>query len=107
LMEKLIRHQQADPIPVESLNPNVPAELADIVRRMMAKRPEDRYRTPAGMAVAVKPFCRTPNTGASVPRPAVRSAPAAEQTHHQEDTPIHNILGDSGSLMIGDSRTVG
>src|SRR5205807_2986037 len=38
LMQKLIQHQQAEPPPTESLNPDVPPALSLVVRRMMAKK---------------------------------------------------------------------
>src|SRR5207244_3279549 len=42
--------------PVEQLRPVVPPGVAAIVRRMMAKQPEDRYSTPAELAHALEPF---------------------------------------------------
>ncbi|GIW80171.1 MAG: hypothetical protein KatS3mg105_1978 [Gemmatales bacterium] len=46
LMEKLIKHRLEQPTPIETLRPEVPAAVIDIVRRMMAKEPKDRYQTP-------------------------------------------------------------
>lgn len=40
-----IQHVQAEPKPLASLRPDLPAELCVIVQRMMAKRPEDRYQS--------------------------------------------------------------
>ncbi|MGE3807970.1 MAG: protein kinase [Gemmataceae bacterium] len=45
--EKLLRHQQAEPKPVERRRPDVTSQLATVLRKMMAKRPEDRYQQPA------------------------------------------------------------
>ena len=45
--QKLMKHQMRDPVPVTKLAPGVPPDLARIVNTMMAKRPEDRYETPA------------------------------------------------------------
>jgi hypothetical protein len=42
-----------DPQPVERLRPDVPSEIAALVRKMMAKKPEDRYQTPAEVAAAL------------------------------------------------------
>jgi formylglycine-generating enzyme required for sulfatase activity/tRNA A-37 threonylcarbamoyl transferase component Bud32 len=50
MTEKLIKHQLHEPVPVEQLRPDVPPEVAAIVRKLMAKRPEDRYQTPAEVA---------------------------------------------------------
>jgi serine/threonine protein kinase/WD40 repeat protein len=46
LMEKMYKHQFDVAIPVEQLRGEIPSELGDIVRKLMAKRPEDRYQTP-------------------------------------------------------------
>jgi hypothetical protein len=53
LMEKLIRHKQSQPEPVEKLRPEVPAAIAKVVRRLMARRPEDRYQTPSELVAAL------------------------------------------------------
>jgi serine/threonine protein kinase len=52
-IKKINRHQCEEPQPVEQLRPDLPAEVAGIVRRLMAKRPEDRYQTPAEVAAAL------------------------------------------------------
>jgi serine/threonine-protein kinase len=50
LTEKLLRHQSVEPPGVEKIRRGVPAPLANAVRRMLAKRPADRYQTPAEVA---------------------------------------------------------
>jgi serine/threonine protein kinase len=47
LTQKLLRHQQREPVPVEQVRPDVPAPVVSVLRRMMAKKPEDRYHAPA------------------------------------------------------------
>ncbi len=56
LPEKLYLHQMVDPEPLESLIAEVPAGLSAIVRKMMAKLPEDRYTTPLEVARALEPY---------------------------------------------------
>jgi serine/threonine protein kinase len=58
VMQKILQHQKKDAPLVEVLSPAVPAALAAIVRRMMAKKPEDRFQTPAAVALALTPFGR-------------------------------------------------
>jgi serine/threonine protein kinase len=53
LVEKLTRHNYA---PFPKLPADVPAELAAIVEKMMAKRPDERFQQPAEVAVALAPF---------------------------------------------------
>jgi serine/threonine protein kinase len=84
IMQKIMLHQMEEPALVEELNPDVPPALAAIVRRMMAKKPECRFQTPAAVALALKPLCRgdlptTPHDG--------RSRPLERACRH-EDTPI-------------------
>ena len=51
--EKLLKHQLEEPKPVEQLRPDVPPGVAAVVRKMMAKKPEDRFQTPAEVATAL------------------------------------------------------
>ncbi len=55
-LEKLVRHSIEEPTPVEELRPEVPREVAKVVRRLMAKDPDARYPTPADAAEALRPF---------------------------------------------------
>jgi serine/threonine-protein kinase len=55
--EKLVRHHQAEPAPLECRRPNLPLGLGSVVRRMTAKRPDDRYATPEEAAADLRPFC--------------------------------------------------
>jgi serine/threonine-protein kinase len=70
LVQKLMRHQQEEPAALETLRPDVPPALAAVVRRMMAKRAEDRYQTPAAVALALASFC-CPQPAAAPPSPSV------------------------------------
>lgn len=56
MTEKLLRHQQTDPDRIETVNPAAPAALGNVVRTMMARRPQDRYQTPNEAAAALAPF---------------------------------------------------
>jgi serine/threonine-protein kinase len=53
LTEKLIKHQLEEPEPLGQARPDVPGEVVAVVQRMMNKRPEDRYQTPAHVAGAL------------------------------------------------------
>jgi serine/threonine protein kinase len=58
LMSKIMQHQTAEPRPIDSFRHDVPAGVVAVVRRMMAKHPEDRFQTPASVALALTPFTR-------------------------------------------------
>lgn len=53
MTEKLLRHQLQDPGPVERLRADVPPQVAAVVHKLLAKKPEDRYQTPAELADAL------------------------------------------------------
>jgi serine/threonine protein kinase len=78
-LEKLYKHKHAQPIPPSSLRRDAGPDLEAILDRMMAKRPDDRYQTPAEVAAALAPFCRPAATDNSTllaqgrPRPAEAS----------------------------------
>jgi CheY-like chemotaxis protein len=56
MAEKVVAHRTGEPTSLEALRSDVPPAVADAVRRMMAKQPEDRYQTPAEAAAALAPF---------------------------------------------------
>jgi serine/threonine protein kinase len=55
-LEKLVRHGTEEPTQVINLRPEVPAPVAAIVRRLMAKQPAERFQTPAELIAALAPF---------------------------------------------------
>jgi WD40 repeat protein len=82
VIDKLMKHNTERPEQVEQLRPEVPHELAKVVRKMMAKEPDRRFQTPAEVAEALAEFAspapdeaftaqtalvsgRRPSTGAS------------------------------------------
>jgi len=55
-MEKMLKHHMDEPEPIENRRPDVPAELAAMIRRLMAKKPEQRFQRPAELAEALSQF---------------------------------------------------
>jgi serine/threonine protein kinase len=49
LAEKLYKHAESDPPDVRSFNPQLPAGLMWILKRMMAKKAQDRYQAPSDL----------------------------------------------------------
>jgi hypothetical protein len=62
--QKQTGHLYHDPPRLDELRPEVPAALADVVERLLRKRPEDRYATPAEVAAALEPFTAGSNLAA-------------------------------------------
>lgn len=55
-VEKLLAHCTASPTPVSQLRAGLPEPLVEILERMMARDPADRFQTPEEVAAALKPF---------------------------------------------------
>jgi eukaryotic-like serine/threonine-protein kinase len=58
--QKLIWHQVRQPKPIQKLRPEVPAEMAAVIAKMMAKDPGERYQTPAEVVAALSPWTQAP-----------------------------------------------
>jgi serine/threonine-protein kinase len=98
VMQKILRHQQEEPPPIESLRHDLPEGLAAVLRRAMAKKADDRYQTPAALAVVLRPFCRADAAAA----PPQARAGTAEQRRPADPT-LHNTahaLADTRQLSI-------
>lgn len=58
--QKLHWHKTRIPDPVRTLRPDVPETLSQMIARMMAKQPADRYPTPQAIANALIPWTTVP-----------------------------------------------
>ncbi|MBM3980003.1 MAG: hypothetical protein FJ304_06910 [Planctomycetes bacterium] len=59
-IEKILAHQTDPPPPLQALRKEVTQRLAEIVARLMAKRPDDRFQSAGELAEALAPFARYP-----------------------------------------------
>jgi serine/threonine-protein kinase len=99
-LEKLIRHGTEEPVPVERLRPGVPAAVVAVVRKLMAKRPEDRFQTPAELADALAPLAVAWKAPAVVAgQPSDDAAGAVTVTHDLSPTPVTG-LGAASSARL-------
>ncbi|MEO6811067.1 MAG: serine/threonine-protein kinase [Isosphaeraceae bacterium] len=81
LPEKLYGHQALEPEPLTKLAPGIPEALDAVVRRMMAKSPDDRFQTPLAVALALEPLECGP-----VPLSVMETAPVADPD--DDDGPV-------------------
>jgi len=58
LMQKLLKHREAEPPPIQSKRADLPTGLWPILLKMLAKKPAERYRTPASVAAGLSSFAR-------------------------------------------------
>ena len=81
LFEILRAHHERDPRPLNLVRPEVPVELAVVVAKMMAKKPESRYQTPGEVAKALVPFFKPGQGIAMSPTDATQSRLAGDTAH--------------------------
>ena len=56
--QKLLAHQMKKPKVLHELRRDVPIGLSELIARMMAKKPEERFQTPAELARALAPWAQ-------------------------------------------------
>jgi WD40 repeat protein len=61
LGQKLVQQMMDEPQPLRELRPEVPDGVAAVIAKLMAKRPEQRYQTPAELATVLEVGLRTGN----------------------------------------------
>jgi hypothetical protein len=87
----VLKHQSSPAPPLREKRRDIPAALEDVVLKMMAKSPEDRYQTPGEAAAALAPFSR------DVP-PAAGANPAQRRT--RRTMIVASVAGAAGLLAV-------
>src|SRR5215472_8315108 len=59
-IQKVMAHVEKKPQPLTELRDDLPEGLMPVLERMMAKKPEHRYQTPAEVAFALERFTTAP-----------------------------------------------
>ncbi len=94
---------------MEEHRPEVPLEIGEILRRMMAKQPEQRYQTPNEVALALEPYAPKSPTRAidALPTEPVRAgtadtinSPRAGYTQAADLHPSSRLRGLWAALLI-------
>ena len=95
-MQKMLAHAEKPVPPLRPTRPDVPKGLVKVLDRMLAKRPDDRFATPAKVAAAIAPFA----AGADLPqllKRAERSPGAADKA----DSPLVYTEPHASSGAVG------
>jgi serine/threonine-protein kinase len=100
-MDKLIRHATEAPQPVGDYRSDVPAEVLAILDKLLAKRPEDRFQTPAALAAALQPFAVSGPTPWAPTRPSP-SSPFVDAL----STPADNLAGETSDGGSGSRDSI-
>jgi WD40 repeat protein/serine/threonine protein kinase len=88
--QKLIWHQFRLPKPIRDLRPDVPEALVEVLNRMMAKDPYERFQQPAELAVALTPWVQlsvAPALAAELPAEPLTPVPDATDSDRTSWTP--------------------
>jgi serine/threonine protein kinase len=97
--QKLLWHRTRMPAPIESVREEIPATLAKVVARMMAKDPKDRYQTPAQLMSDLDEWLPS-----SIPLPRLEEfpklSPAAMLSEDQEVSPAERRAPTAGATSF-------
>lgn len=92
--QKLIWHQTKMPRPIRELRPDVPELFADLLQRMLAKKPQDRPQTPEEVARTLEPLV---DLRVLIPPPGVEAAPGAGMGPASTDQLLATLAAGSSS----------
>jgi serine/threonine protein kinase len=106
--EKLARHLMHPPPLVQGLRPDVPADIAALVARLMAKDPAQRFQTPAELVGELPPWW---HPGSQPPVPPVVAvpppeAPAEDQPVEVEPSPAHPADTGRSTVVLRPARPI-
>lgn len=68
IAEKIKSHAEVKPQSISHRRPDVTQELSDVISRMLAKNPDERFQTPRDVAIALAPFAEPRPTTKPVER---------------------------------------
>jgi serine/threonine protein kinase len=99
LIQKLDKQRWGTPVSADQLRPEVPSAVATVVRKLMAKKPVDRYQTAAELVAALDELARTGHV-ASAPRSPVVQATRRFNGHGDCVWSVA-VSGDGGLALSG------
>ena len=100
LTQKLLAHQQREPIPLERLLPGAPEAIIAVLKRAMAKQPGDRFRTPAELADALAPLEHVEQIAAAPPMAAVSPSTLMPAAPSATALPTPNIARPRRTWLV-------
>ncbi|MFO0952402.1 MAG: protein kinase [Isosphaeraceae bacterium] len=108
LTQKLLWHQQSEPADPSRLRPSLPPGLPQVLARMTAKTPGDRYSTAAEVAEALAHYCsaarlmtlpaaESPQVAPESPLTPRPTHPTPMVRHEPRDAVGYEVLDEAGS----------
>jgi serine/threonine protein kinase len=96
-LHKLIGHVTRRPKPVREIRPEVPEGIANVMGRMMAKNPWERFQTPGAVAQALASWTRSP----ILPPPEAEMPEAnLARTIQLHDPPSSAVRGETKTSWV-------
>jgi serine/threonine protein kinase len=103
-LEKLVRHNTEAPIPLDKVRAEVPAAVVAVINRLLAKKPEDRFQTPAQLAAVLAPLVPDGPRDWAIPLPPGSSGSLDALTPDNSFTGLEGLVpsgSNSGSALAG------
>ena len=100
-------HFSMEASPLNLVRPEVPAELAAVVAKMMAKEPQQRFQVPAEVANALAPFFKKGNIASIGPTPELSSLGHAEPDARMNESFSNQAVADASTRPVPSVRPQG
>jgi serine/threonine-protein kinase len=108
IVDKLIRHNKEEAVPVDELRPGVPKTVADIVRKLMAKKPTDRFQTPDDLLNVLAPHAAPSMMDWTTTTPSLSSLGriSSENIELPEEVQVDTEPRAQTSTQISDAESI-
>jgi serine/threonine protein kinase len=94
----------ADPKPVRELNPDIPAPLADLVMRLLAKKPADRPASAQEVAEQIESIEKNPQgvkaDQTEILAPETQALPLLAKPRSRRRTAVYALVGAAAALIL-------
>lgn len=100
VIEKVKAHTDQQVEPIENVRADILEEVADVVRRMLAKDPAERFQTPAEVADALAPFVDAHRTIPASPEKSDSAARTAASRRSWWPPTIAQALGFAAFAVV-------
>lgn len=97
----IMKHVSEPPRPLREVNPDVPAAVENVISKMMAKKPEDRFADCNALITALDELERGGTPVSSGSLPAVPSPGGATQVVLQTASPTRGLLFIGAGIAAG------
>ncbi len=82
--QKLLAHQFCQPVAVHIVDPKIPEELSNLIQKMMAKNPNERFQSMKAVITALTPWSKPPCLHDSTKKISITKNIQKRKTIHQK-----------------------